>query len=117
MAKVKKTIVINGRGYKMPAWNFRDIRKLESCGFGIMELQNPEKNIFTALSAFVAVAANIEPEDADEMIEGHIENGGDIRELLNDFYASLGESSFFKKWIETMNKKTPKGTEVPEVAD
>ena len=105
MARVKKTIVINGKGYKMPTWNFRDVRKLEACGLSIMELQNPQKNIFGSASAFTAVATGVDLEEADALVEAHIENGGDIRELLSDFYVALSESSFFKKWIESMSKK------------
>lgn len=108
MAKAKKTIVINGKMYKMPGWNFGDVRKLEACGFSIRELQNPEKNIFTAATAFVAVAANVSVEEADAMIEEHILSGGDIRDLLNDFFTSLSESSFFGAWMKTLTKNQSK---------
>lgn len=117
MAKAKKAISINGKLYKMPSWNFGDVRKLEACGFSIKELQNPEKNIFTAASAFVAVAANVSLEEADAIIEGHVTSGGDIKDMLNDFYTSLAESSFFGAWIKTLNKTQGKNQEQGEAAE
>lgn len=110
MAKAKKTIVINGKMYKMPGWNFGDVRKLEASGFSIRELQNPEKNIFTAATAFVAVTANVSIDEADKLIEEHILSGGDIRDMLNDFFTSLSESSFFVAWTKSLSKSQNKNT-------
>lgn len=114
MAKAKKAISINGKMYKMPGWNFGDVRKLEASGFSIRELQNPEKNIFTAATAFVAVVANVSVEEADKLIEDHILSGGDIRDMLNDFYTSLSESSFFVAWTKTLSKTQSKGVNQDE---
>lgn len=119
MAKIKKMISINNRTYKMPSWNFRDVRNLEAAGLGIMEITNPQKNIFTAISAFVAVTVGVDVDGADAIVEEYIENGGDVSELLNDYYNALGNSSFFNKWVESMSKRQQKTqpTEETEVSD
>ena len=113
MAKVKKTVIINKKMYKMPSWNFRDIRRLEACGLDLMKIQNAQEHIFGSLAAFIAVTANIELEEADALIESHVENGGDIRGLLNDFFNSLGASPFFSRMLENIAKEVEK-TETPE---
>lgn len=114
MAKVKKTVIIGKKMYKMPDWNFGDIRKLESSGFSIMKLKSPDQNIFSALSAFVAVAANVDTDEADALIEAHVENGGDVRALLSDFYTALGASHFFAKMLGTMTNSEASAPEKSE---
>ena len=108
MAKVKKTVIINKKMYKMPGWSFRDIRKLEASGLDMTKIQNPQQNLFTSLSAFVAVTANVDIDEADALVEAHVDDGGDVRDLLTDFYNSLGASPFFSKMMENMAKETPK---------
>ena len=108
MAKVKKTVIINKKMYKMPGWSFRDIRKLEASGLDMTRIQNPQQNIFSSLAAFVAVTADVDVDEADALVESHVEGGGDVRDLLSDFYASLGASPFFLKMMENMTKENPK---------
>ena len=114
MAKVKKTVIINRKMYKMPEWSFRDIRRLEANGLDMMKIQSPQKNIFTSLAAFIAVVADVDIEEADALVEAHVEAGGDVRDLLSDFYASLGASPFFSKMLENMTKDQAKENEKKE---
>lgn len=115
-AKAKKTVIIDNRMYKMPDWNFGDIRKLEANGFSIMHFKDPMNHYFAGVSAFVAVVAGVDTDMADELLEAHVENGGSMQDLFADFIASVQASAFFGKMMENAAKaeKKENQNQIPE---
>lgn len=102
----KKRVIINNKAYKMPEFNFGDIRKLEKAGCPILNLAKLKENVFSALTGFVAVTAGVEEDEADRLLDQHIMGGGDIDTLLPDFLEALQSSPFFKKMLENSQKRT-----------
>ena len=103
-----ETIAINGKLYKMPDFTFGDIKFLERSGINMTKLQNLQDHFFEALSAFVQITVKCDEETADDLIEKHAENGGDIIDLLKAYTDALQNSSFFQKTLERQQESKAK---------
>lgn len=97
-------ITINNKQYEMPEWNFGNIRKIEKNGLSIVKIFDPANYMFTFLNAFVAVTVGCDSEQADYLIDQHVQGGGDITELFKEFSQSLTDSPFFKRTVESIAK-------------
>ena len=95
----------------MPEFNYGDIRRLERAGCPIMNLGKLKDNIFSALTGFVAVTANVDEDEADRLLDQHIMGGGEINDMLPDFINALQESAFFKQMVENSQKSQKKAKE------
>lgn len=105
----KKTVTINNKAYKMPEFNFGQMRRLESFGLSLTRMADFKNNIFTMVTAFVAVVADVEDDEADRLVEQHVLGGGDIRAIVTDCMEGLNESAFFKKFLASVNQAPKKG--------
>lgn len=94
------TIVINGKLYKMPDFTFGDIKFLERNGINMTKLQNLQDHLFEALGAFVQITVKCDEATADDLIGKHVENGGDILEMIKAYTDALQNSSFFQRMLE-----------------
>ena len=73
------------------------------------------KYIFTAVSAFTAVVANCDAEQADYLVEQHIMGGGTLEDIYQAYAEAVQSSGFFKKLLgldkaEEKPKNTKKST-------
>ena len=110
-----KTITINNKVYKMPEFNYGDIRKLEEAGCSLLNFSDIKNHMFGALSAFVAITAGVDNDRADFLIGQHVEGGGDIGELFTQFITALQDSHFFNQMVEKMgDRMNPEKVESPK---
>lgn len=100
-----KTVTVNNKTYKMPEFNYGDIRKLEEAGCSLLNFSDIKNHMFGALSAFVAITANVDNDQADFLIGQHVEGGGDIGELFTQYVTALQESHFFNQMVEKMGDR------------
>ncbi len=98
---------INNKQYEVPEFGFRTSKKLEQCGVSIFKLADPNY-MFTIVSAFVAVVANVSPDDADALVEQHMLGGGELEPLYAAYTAAITESGFFKKLLNNQEEKEAK---------
>ena len=75
----KKRVIINNKAYKMPEFNFGDIRKLEKAGCPILNLAKLKENVFSALTGFVAVTAGVEEAEGKRLLGTYRFCCGDCR--------------------------------------
>mgnify|MGYP000109013828 CR=1 FL=1 len=80
------TVKINNKTYQVPELSFAHSRRMEQMGLPVEGLID-RKYIFTAVSAFTAVVANCDAEQADYLVEQHIMGGG----TLEDIYKAYAE--------------------------
>lgn len=105
-----QTVKINNKPYEVPELNFHHSKIMEQMGLP-MEGMISKQYFFTALSAFVVIVVNCDPETADHLIEQHIMGGGNLEEIYKEYVKALTESGFFKKLLhldEQVEKKTAK---------
>lgn len=97
-------VKINNKNYEVPELNFAHSKKLEQYGVPMRRLVDQDL-MFTIVSAFVAVVANVDPEIADYLIEQHILGGGNLEDIYKAYVTALSESGFFKKLLESQETK------------
>lgn len=97
-------VKINNKNYEVPELTFAHSKKLEQYGVPLRRLIDPDL-MFTIVSAFVAVVVGIIPDEADYLLEQHILGGGTIEEIYGAYIQAITDSHFFKKLLETQEKK------------
>ena len=103
------TVKINNKNYDVPELNFAHSRRMEQMGLPVEGLID-RKYIFTAVSAFTAVVANCDAEQADYLVEQHIMGGGTLEDIYKA-YAEAVQSGFFKKLLGLdKEEKKPRNT-------
>ena len=108
------TVKINNKTYQVPELSFAHSRRMEQMGLPVEGLID-RKYIFTAVSAFTAVVANCDAEQADYLVEQHIRGGGTREDIYKAYAESVPSSGFFKKLLgldkaEEKPKNTKKST-------
>ena len=90
-----KNVVINGQTYTIPEITFEEICRLEENGVYLLNMNRKDRNVATMLRGIVAWIMAAEPEVASAAIQGHMENGGRIDEILVAVREAMDESGFF----------------------
>ena len=104
------TVKINNKNYDVPELNFAHSRRMEQMGLPVEGLID-RKYIFTAVSAFTAVVANCDAEQADYVVEQHIMGGGTLEDIYKAYAEAVQSSGFFKKLLGLdKEEKKPRNT-------
>ena len=104
------TVKINNKNYDVPELNFEHSRRMEQMGLPVEGLID-RKYIFTAVSAFTAVVANCDAEQADYLVEQHIMGGGTLEDIYKAYAEAVQSSGFFKKLLGLdKEEKKPRNT-------
>lgn len=99
------TVTINNKKYEVPELNFAHSKRMEQMGLPVEGLIS-RKYIFSAVSAFVAIVVPCDAEQADYLVEQHIEGGGDIEDIYKAYAEAVQESRFFRKLLKMDEEKT-----------
>lgn len=94
MAMVK----INRKSYEVPELTFRHSKLMEQMGLPVEGMMS-RNYLFSAVSAFTAIVAKCEPEQADHLVEQHILGGGGLEEIYGAYVTAIQESRFFRKLL------------------
>lgn len=92
------TVKINQKNYEVPELTFRHSKLMEQMGLPVEGMMS-RNYIFSAVSAFTAIVARCEPEQADHLVEQHILGGGNLEDIYGAYAAAVQESNFFKKLL------------------
>lgn len=103
-----KTFLINNKRYIAKELTFGAIRQLESNGITLSELGSRP---FSLASGYLAFCAGISINAADEEIEKHVINGGNLDGIFEAVTEAMNESRFF----QALNKKTETEQEVQDI--
>lgn len=103
------TVKINNKKYEVPELNFRHSKLMEQMGLPVEGMMS-RHYIFTIVSAFTAIVAKCEPEQADYLVEQHIMGGGSLESIFEAYAQAVNDSAFFKELLH-LNKKEEKSTE------
>jgi hypothetical protein len=97
-------MIINGKNYRIPEINFGAVRKLSNYGVSLYDLK-PKRDFMNIINAFTCLAADIEPEDADYLIEQHILGGGTMDGWIEEILKAVETSPFLQKIAKQSQKK------------
>ena len=100
------TFLINNKRYVAKELTFGAVRYLEGNGISLSELGSRP---FSLAAGYLAFCAGISINAADEEIENHVINGGNLDGIFEAVTEAMNESRFF----QALNKKT----ETQEVQD
>lgn len=92
------TVTINNKKYEVPELNFRHSKLMEQMGLPIEGMMS-RRYIFTIASAFTAIVAKCEPEQADHLIEQHVMGGGNLESIFEAYAQAINDSAFFKELL------------------
>ena len=99
-------VYINGKKWDIPEVTFDAICTLEEKGVNLLNMNTKDMKVASMLRGLVAWIEDVEPEVASVEIQNHIQNGGDIGEILQRVTAAITESGFFgRKKVQQMPKK------------
>lgn len=94
MAMVK----INQKNYEVPELTFRHSKMMEQMGLPVEGMLS-RNYLFSAVSAFTAIVAKCDPDQADHLVEQHILGGGKLEDIYKAYAKAVQESGFFKKLL------------------
>ena len=103
-----KNFTLNGKEIAPKALTFNMICDLEDMGFDVSDMGN---HTMSTIRVFVSLWAKCSIEEAGDMIEGHISNGGDLGVLTDAITDAMNESGFFNRGKKKSPKKELKMTE------
>ena len=89
-------VTINGREYRIPEMDFETVCQLEENGISLLSMNEKNPKIATMIRAFVAWIMDVTPQRASAEIQEHIQNGGNIMDLLTAITTALETSGFSK---------------------
>jgi hypothetical protein len=99
---------INGKDYRIPELGFGTVRRLEGYGISLFDVSNsPSKRIFSIYNAFACITLNIEPEQADFLLEQHLLGGGTFDGWIEEINKAVESSGFFQSMMKKSQKKVP----------
>lgn len=99
------SVTINNKKYDVPELNFRHSKLMEQMGLPVEGMMN-RRYIFTIASAFTAIVAKCEPEQADYLVEQHILGGGNLESIFEAYAQAINDSSFFRKLLQMDEQET-----------
>ena len=100
------TFLINNKRYVAKEFTFGAVRKLESNGLSLTDIQSKP---MTLAAAYLAFCGNLSMDAADEEIQTHVINGGSLDSIFEAVTEAMSESRFF----QALNKKTEEVEEIP----
>lgn len=92
-----RSVEINGTTYTVPEVTFDTICTLEENGVYLLNMDQKNPKIATMLRGIVAWIMDTDTTTASREIQEHIQNGGDIGEILTCVTQAVTESGFFKQ--------------------
>lgn len=92
------TVKINNKNYNVPELNFRHSKMMEQMGLPVEGMMS-RRYIFTIVSAFTAIVAKCEPEQADHLIEQHVMGGGNLESIFEAYAQAINDSAFFRELL------------------
>lgn len=96
--KTIRTVTICNKAYKMPVPEFREITRLESLGYSLFSMIQKRQVMFnTICMACVSLIMDVDYDEALDIVEQHIADGGDIVAPATAFLEALAESEYFTK--------------------
>ena len=103
------TVKINRKNYEVPELTFRHSKLMEQMGLPVEGMMS-RNYIFSAVSAFTAIVAKCDPEQADHLVEQHILGGGNLEDIYSAYATAVQDSSFFIHFLhlDGQEKKTKK---------
>ena len=88
------TVTINGREYVIPEMDFETVCQLEENGISLLAMDERNPKIATMLRAFVAWIMKTTPQRASAEIQAHLNNGGNLIDLITIITTALEDSGF-----------------------
>lgn len=98
-------VTINGKDYVVPELNNNAICDLADNGFDILSPAFKKKNPMSIARSLVAWIMGIDLEDAGDVLQEHIENGGELAPIIEAFGNAVSESGFIKALTLRANAK------------
>lgn len=89
---MEKSIIINGKEYKMPKITYGTLCQLEDLG---VDFQDVDSKPFSFIRAIVAIATEQSLNKAQEEIDKHLSNGGTFEDFM-PLFSAIRESDFFQ---------------------
>lgn len=115
--KESKTVRINGTLHKIPEIDFRFAKMFEKdTGVALMSLAPSKKDVKITLcaTACIMLVFNCSEDEATEIMEHHLEGGGDTMSLVEAFFAATSDSEYFLKGLVNQAGPEKAGKKVPE---
>lgn len=94
---MQRTVTINNKTYTIPEVTFDAICTLEENGVYLLSMSDKERNLATLIRGLVAWIMDVEPSVASREITAHIQNGGNIADILDATTTAIGEAGFFRQ--------------------
>ena len=88
-------VTINGKEYEIPEVDFDAICELEEKGVDLLSADAKHPKLAITLRGIVAWIMNAPEKTASAEIMGHIQNGGNIIDILNAITTAMQDSGFF----------------------
>lgn len=99
---------INQKNYEVPELTFRHSKMMEQMGLPVEGMLS-RNYLFSAVSAFTAIVAKCDPDQADHLVEQHILGGSGLEDIYSAYAAAIQESRFFRKLLHLdEQEKEPK---------
>ena len=89
-------VTINGKEYEIPEFTFDTVCELEENGVDLLSGGNDRK-LATTVRGLVAWVTGYDTRSASREIQEHIENGGNIVDILNAISEEMSKSGFFTR--------------------
>ena len=89
---------INQKNYEVPELTFRHSKMMEQMGLPVEGMLS-RNYLFSAVSAFTAIVAKCDPDQADHLVEQHILGGGGLEDIYSAYATAIQESRFFRKLL------------------
>lgn len=99
-------VIINGKEYKVPELDFDAVCELEERGVNILNMGENIK-VASMVRGVTAWIMGTDLKTASAELQEHIQNGGNIMDILNALNASADDSGFFKQGQRASQKKIP----------
>lgn len=95
-------MTINNNKYTDKPVTYKFVRILKKNGIKLEEFGDDP---FELLSQYVAYCMDKSVDAADDELDAHFENGGDVKEILDVINSKIEESGFFQALKQTTDKK------------
>lgn len=99
-------VTINGKIYNIPEVDFDTICQLEENGVYLLNMDRKNPKIATMVRGIVAWIMGVEPEQASREIQAHIQNGGNIGDIITAASEAVTSSGFFNRSPQESSNKT-----------
>ena len=94
--QIMSKVTINGKEYTIPEFTFDTVCELEENGVDLLSGVNDRK-LATTVRGLVAWVTGYDTRSASREIQEHIENGGNIVDILNAISNEMSKSGFFTR--------------------